>query len=161
ESANAGTDTVEASTHYRLLANLENLTLLGSADLQAYGNSAANVLTSNTGVDLLSGGDGNDTYVVHNTSDAVLENANEGTDAVQATVHFRLAANVENLTLVGTDNLQGYGNADANVLTSNTGADLLSGGAGNDTYFVNNANDAVLENANEGTDTVHATVHFR
>jgi Ca2+-binding RTX toxin-like protein len=161
ENANAGIDTVEASTHYRLLANLENLTLLGSADLQAYGNSDANVLTSNTGVDLLSGGDGDDTYVVHNTNDAVLENANEGTDTVQATAHFRLSANVENLTLLGTANLQGYGNADANVLTSNTGVDLLSGGAGNDTYFVNNANDAVLENANEGTDTVHATVHFR
>jgi Ca2+-binding RTX toxin-like protein len=161
ENANAGIDTVEASTHYRLLANLENLTLLGDANLQAYGNADANVLTSNTGIDLLSGGAGDDTYVVHNTSDAVLENASEGTDTVQATVHYRLAANVENLTLLGTANLQAYGNSDANVLTSNTGVDLLSGGDGNDTYFVNNANDAVLENANEGTDTVHATVHYR
>jgi Ca2+-binding RTX toxin-like protein len=161
ENANAGIDTVEASTHYRLLANLENLTLLGGSDLQAYGNALANTLTSNSGIDLLSGGAGDDTYVVNSTSDAVLESANEGTDTVQATVHYRLAANVENLTLLGTANLQAYGNADANVLTSNTGVDLLSGGAGDDTYVVNNTSDAVLENANEGTDTVQATVDYR
>src|SRR5262249_465266 len=145
----------EASTHYRLLANLENLTLLGSADLQAYGNALANTLTSNSGIDLLAGGDGDDTYVVNNISAAVLEDANEGTDTGQATVHYRLSANVEHLTLLGAANLQAYGNSGANVLTSNTGVDLLSGGAGDDTYFVNNANDVVLENANEGTDTVH------
>jgi len=161
ENANEGIDTVQASTHYQLSATVENLTLLGSADLQAYGNSASNTLTSNTGVNLLAGGDGDDIYVVNNTSDAVLENANEGTDTVQATVDFRLSANVENLALLGSANLQAYGNAGANVIISNSGIDLLVGGAGDDTYIVNNTSDAVLENANEGTDTVQATVHFR
>jgi Ca2+-binding RTX toxin-like protein len=161
ENANEGIDTVEATTHYRLLANLENLTLLGGADLQAYGNALANTLTGNTGINLLSGGDGDDTYVVNNTSTAVLENVNEGTDTVHATAHYRLSANVENIVLEGSANLQAYGNALANVLTSNTGIDLLAGGAGDDTYFVANTSSAVLENASEGTDTVHATVNFR
>jgi trimeric autotransporter adhesin len=147
--------------HFRLSDNVEDLILTGADNLQGYGNALANTLTGNSGVNLLAGGAGNDTYVVHNTSTAVLENANEGTDTVHATVHFRLAANVENIVLDGIEDLQGYGNALANTLTGNSGIDLLAGGDGDDTYFVDNAGTAVLENANEGTDIVHATVHFR
>jgi Ca2+-binding RTX toxin-like protein len=148
---------------------VENLVLQGSADLQGYGNELANTLTRNTGIDLLSGGAGEDTYVVNNPNDAVLENANEGTDTVHATVPYRLSANVENLVLDGSENLQGYGNGDTNTLTGNSGnnllngeagADTMVGGAGNDTYFVDNAGDLVFENSNEGTDAVFATVSY-
>ena len=34
------------------------------------------------------------------------------------------------------------------------------GGAGNDTYFVDNAGDVVVENSNEGSDTVFATASY-
>ena len=37
----------------------------------------------------------------------------------------------------------------------------MEGGAGNDTYFVDNAGDLVIENANEGNDTVFSTVDHR
>ena len=37
-----------------------------------------------------------------------------------------------------------------------TGADTLTGGAGNDTYVVDNTGDVVIEKANEGIDTVRA-----
>jgi Ca2+-binding RTX toxin-like protein len=160
---------VQATVHFRLSAHVENLTLLGTADLQAYGNADANTLVSNTGVDLLSGGDGNDTYFVNNISDAVLENANEGTDTVHATVHFGLAANLENLVLDGSADLQGYGNGDANMLTGNAGNNLLNGGAGadtmqggggNDTYFVDDPGDLVVESANNGTDAVFASIGY-
>ena len=36
----------------------------------------------------------------------------------------------------------------------------MSGGAGNDIYFVDNAGDVVIENVNEGNDTVFSTAHF-
>ena len=78
------------------------------------------------------GGLGNDIYVVNNGGDAVIENANEGTDTVLVSFHFALPANVENLTLQGSADLQGYGNDLVNVITGNSGNNLLDGRAGAD-----------------------------
>ena len=158
---------------------METLVLQGNADLQGYGNSDANTLYGNAGNNLLNGeagadrmvgGAGNDTYFVDNSNDVVFENANEGSDAVLSTAHYRLSANVETLVLQGNADLQGYGNSDANTLYGNAGNNLLNGeagadrmvgGAGNDTYFVDNSNDVVFENANEGSDAVLSTAHYR
>ena len=57
------------------------------------------------------GGVGNDVYFVDNAGDVVIENAGEGNDTVFSTAHFRLSANVENLVLQGSADLQGYGNS--------------------------------------------------
>src|SRR5262245_9192708 len=178
ENPGEGTDTVNTSITYVLPTDVENLTMLGSADLQGYGNAAADTLTGNAGNNLLNGfagadtmigGGGNDTYFVDDAGDMVMENASEGSDAVFATVDQTLAANVETLILQGGADLQGYGNGldntiygntGNNLLNGNAGADIMVGGAGNDTYFVDNANDAVVENAMEGTDAVFASAHY-
>uniref|UniRef100_UPI002DD68E8B calcium-binding protein n=1 Tax=Pseudorhodoferax sp. TaxID=1993553 RepID=UPI002DD68E8B len=178
EAASAGTDAVRSSVTYTLATNVENLTLTGNTAINATGNAAANVLTGNaaanvlsggTGADTMVGGAGNDVYVVDNAADVVTENANEGTDLVQASATHTLAANVENLTLTGTTAINATGNAGANVLTGNTGANTLNGGAGadtmvglagNDTYMVDEAADVVTENANEGTDLVQSGISY-
>lgn len=72
ESGNSGTDTVKASVTYTLSNNVENLTLTGSANINATGNSSANTLTGNTGNNQLSGGDGNDTLVSSSGSDTLM-----------------------------------------------------------------------------------------
>jgi Ca2+-binding RTX toxin-like protein len=81
---------------------------------------------------LLTGGAGNDVYVVDDAGDQVVEAAAGGVDLVQASVSYALAANVENLTLTGTAALAGTGNELNNILIGNAGANALSGGAGND-----------------------------
>ncbi len=73
------------------------------------------------------GGVGNDVYFVDNPGDVVVENANEGNDTVFSTAHFRLSANVENLILQGSSDLQGYGNDLSNLIYGNAGNNLRNG----------------------------------
>ncbi|NOT83337.1 MAG: calcium-binding protein [Methylococcaceae bacterium] len=187
ENTNEGTDTIESSVTLTLGNNVENLTLTGTAALNATGNtlnnvlkgnSAANTLSGSTGADTLIGGAGNDIYVVDNTLDVISELLNEGVDLVQSSVTYTLATNVENLTLTGTTAINGTGNALDNVLTGNSAANILIGGAGNDrldgaaaidtmqggigddTYVVDVATDVVTENANEGTDAVETGISY-
>ena len=72
----------------------------------------------------MAGGAGNDTYFVDDAGDMVIENPNEGTDAVFATVDHTLAANVETLVLQGSGNLSGTGNALANSIYGNSATTL-------------------------------------
>ena len=109
------------------------------------------------GIDQMIGGDGNDTYFVDNTSDAVVElnNGGSGTDLVISTVNYALSANVENLTLdLAGSATVGTGNVLVNIITGNNNgdtldgggnADTMMGGTGNDTYIVDNSGDVVNE----------------
>jgi Ca2+-binding RTX toxin-like protein len=62
--------------------------------------------------------------------------------------------------LGNTENNSLYGNSANNQLNGWTGADLMAGGQGNDTYIVDNTGDFIWENANEGLDTVYADVSY-
>jgi Ca2+-binding RTX toxin-like protein len=63
ESAGEGTDTVYAGVSYALTDNVERLTLMGSANINAVGNALNNRIEGNAGNNILFGGLGNDTYV--------------------------------------------------------------------------------------------------
>ncbi|URM29884.1 M10 family metallopeptidase C-terminal domain-containing protein [Pseudomonas frederiksbergensis] len=170
-------DTVLSSISYTLGSNLENLTLTGSDTLDATGNALGNRLTGNsgnnvldggTGADLMIGGSGNDTYIVDNLKDAVTETSILASeiDTVRSSVSWTLGANLENLTLTGSDNLNGVGNTLRNVLTGNSGnnvlnggagLDTLIGGAGDDTYVLDQAGELALlqETADQGRDLLN------
>jgi len=194
-----GIDTVEASISYVLGENLENLTLTGSTNINGTGNLLNNVIIGNTannllngglgndtldgglGVDTLDGGLGNDTYYVDNLSDDVVnESATGGIDSIFSSVNYSLNNRyVENLTLIGTDNVTATGNTLNNILMGNSGnntlsggtgndtldgglgADILSGGEGNDLYYVDNvADDIINETVTGGTDTILSSVYY-
>jgi Ca2+-binding RTX toxin-like protein len=84
----------------------------------------------------MSGRGGDDTYVVDNARDVVVEEANGGIDTILTTLStYSLGSNVENLTFTGTGRSSLTGNALDNVLKGGTGADVLNGGAGADQLF--------------------------
>ena len=156
ELASEGADSVNSSVTYTLSANVENLTLTGSTAINGTGNASDNVLNGNSAVNVLTGGGGNDTYIV-GTGDTVTEAASAGIDTVSSSITWTLGGNLENLTLAGSGAINGTGNALGNVLTGNSAANVLTGGAGNDTYIVGTG-DTVTEAASAGTDTVQSTV---
>ncbi|MCG7391807.1 calcium-binding protein [Microvirga sp. ACRRW] len=187
ENPGQGIDHVIASVSYTLGNNVENLTLTGGSafigrgntlDNQIIGNALDNTLLGDAGddtldggigIDTMVGGIGNDVYYVDDINDFVLENAGGGIDTVFSSgEEYNLADNIENLTLTGSaiigrgndlDNLI-IGNAEWNWLNGGAGADTLIGGAGNDTYYFVNLDDVVIENADEGYDTIVTTISY-
>ncbi len=142
ELAGEGIDTVESDISYALTANVENLKLNGIANLngtgnidnnQINGNAGNNILNGGAGADHLEGLAGNDTYIVDDVGDVVIEGLNLGTDTVQSSITYSLTANVEALLLTGAADINGTGNELANTLTGNAGNNALDGGLGNDT----------------------------
>lgn len=177
EAASGGTDLVQSTASFALSSEVENLTLLGMSAINGTGNGSANVLTGNAGANLLAGaagndtliggdgddtldggtgndslvgGLGNDTYVVDAATDAIVEAAGSGTDLVQSSVTFTLAAELENLTLTGSAVINGTGNGVANSLSGNSAANNLSGLTGNDTLSGAGGNDTL--NGGDGDD---------
>ncbi|WP_434595623.1 calcium-binding protein [Pseudomonas sp. R4-83] len=171
-------DRVFSSIDYTLGANVENLILIGSANLNGTGNAVNNRITGNIGsnildgglgVDTMIGGAGDDIYVVDNINDVVTEQVGEGHDLVRTSFSYTLSANVEDLTMTGDDNSTLTGNALDNVIRGNSGINYIDGGLGADTmiggdsydiYYVDNVNDVVVELANEGEDTVFSSIDY-
>ncbi|ESZ55612.1 calcium-binding protein [Mesorhizobium sp. L103C120A0] len=109
------------------------------------GGAGDDLLDGGTGADTMNGGAGNDTYIVDNVGDQVVEAASQGTDTVLSSVTYTISdADVENLTLIGTDAINGTGNNSANVLTGNSANNILNGGAGNDTFYGGAGHDAFV-----------------
>ena len=158
--AAGGTDLVVAYVNFTKPLNVEALYMNGSG-LIGTGNGGSDVFVSLGGPNTLIGLSANDTYYVNHTGDTVTEAALGGNDAVVASVTFTIPAEVEALYVKGSG-LTAFGNAGNNVLLSLGGPNTLSGGAGNDGYYVNHTGDTVTENPGpaNGNDTVTATVNF-
>lgn len=150
----SGIDLVKSSVSYTLSENVENLTLTGTGAINGTGNDLSNTITGNDsknildgkgGVDTLIGGKGDDVYIVDNSSDQITELSGQGTDLVQSTAStYVLASNLENLILLGSENIDGTGNQLGNVLTGNLGNNLLQGLDGDDTIYGKAGNDTII-----------------
>ncbi|MBI5331933.1 MAG: furin, partial [Betaproteobacteria bacterium] len=148
-----------ASLSYTLPAEVERLELSGwsvndtgnTLDNTLIGSQGNNLLDGGAGADQMQGGQGSDTYIVDNVGDQITENANAGTDTVQSSVSYTLAANVENLILTGVAQ-QGTGNELANTITGNAENNTLLGGWGNDRLLGGDGDDTLI--GDDGSDTL-------
>jgi serralysin len=75
ENLNEGVDTVNTTLTYTLGVNVENLTLTGSAAINATGNTQDNILTGNDAINTLTGGAGNDTLLAWAGNDILVGGA--------------------------------------------------------------------------------------
>jgi trimeric autotransporter adhesin len=117
EYANEGIDLVQSAVTYALTANVENLTLTGSASINGTGNELDNIITGNSGANILDGGDGNDTLY-----------GGSGNDTLRGGLgHDRLDGGS------GSDNMSGGDGNDTYVVDSTGDVVTEAAGQGTDT----------------------------
>lgn len=155
---------------YRVPANVENLVFTGNTfwSTQIVGNELDNVIVGDLGggrsvldggegADVLIGGSNDDIYYVDNAGDQIFDAYGLGVagDTVYSSVSYTLGTGLEHLVLTGNAAIDGTGNALANQLdgTQNSAPNRLRGGAGDDHYRLG-LGDTLIENDNEGIDTV-------
>ena len=142
---------------------------LGGRDvLRGFGGN--DLLDGGSAADTMFGGAGDDTFIVDDIGDAVAEAAAEGLDTVFTSISYRLEGNVERLGVNGFDttfaiNLGGnaldnelWGNDGPNMIDGDLGGDIMNGNGGDDIFFVDNANDVVVETFGDGVDLVYTSV---
>ena len=154
--ASDGTDAAFTLGLPDVIVGVENLTGSNFND-SLTGDAFANILSGGNGNDMLDGlggsdkligGNGNDVYRVDSTGDVVIEgSASGGVDTVESSATFTLSTNVERLTLVGDDAINGTGNSLSNVITGNAEANSLFGLGGDDRLTGDLGNDRLIGGA--------------
>ncbi|WP_342149409.1 calcium-binding protein [Methylorubrum sp. SB2] len=188
ELVGQGYDTVVSTIDYALASGVRvevlrvarsawtsNIDLTGNEfDQTLEGNIGNNILDGSGGADSMRGLLGDDTFIVDNRRDQVIEGIGRGHDTVIARTSYKLAAGQEievmradartanpNIGLTGNEFAQALiGNAGDNVLDGRGGADVMTGGAGNDTYIVDQARDVIRENAGQGYDRIVTSLSY-
>ncbi|MDC5030344.1 calcium-binding protein, partial [Acinetobacter baumannii] len=153
EENNEGVDTInllEKIDYFDLnfYSNVENLNASSTTSLNNnyVGNELNNQIWSSNQNDIIDGRNGIDTVVYSNAKSAVTVNLSN--TAAQATggSGSDTLKNIENLTgSAYNDTL--IGNTANNTLNGGVGADRMEGGLGNDTYYVDNVSDIIVETA--------------
>ncbi len=129
------TDTLVTAATTTLAANVENLTLTGTAAINGTGNTGNNVLIGNSANNTLTGNAGNDTL-----------NGNAGNDnLISGDGNDLLFGGAGNDTLTGgTGNDTLNGSAGNDILTGGVGKDSLTGGLGLDRFDYRVLTDSLL-----------------
>ena len=181
---NGAVNTLEGGTGNDLLHGRSGDDILG-------GNTGNDTLDGGVGADVMTGGAGNDLFWIDDAGDSIVEVVGGGIDQINTSISIDLSrtgnvyANVENLALQGTEDINAFGGAANNrlngnsgdnlldgrdgddilnggagndTLNGNTGADTMIGGAGNDLFWINDTYDTVDELANGGVDQINASV---
>ncbi len=165
-------DSIYSTVTYTLPDNTEALYLQGNANIDGIGNNELNTIDGNKGDNILKGLDGEDTldghegadkmyggkgddhYRVDNADDQVFEEEGEGdADHIQSSVTYTLPVNVEQLSLGGSAEIDGTGNAQDNTIRGNYKNNILKGLGGNDTLFGGSGNDSLF--GGEGDDRLY------
>jgi Ca2+-binding RTX toxin-like protein len=143
ESAAQGIDEVRASVSYVLGANFENLSLTGTANIDATGNADNNVIAGNSGNNVLDGGAGVDTLqLTRNTSG----------------INYAIFANLTTGTVVGhgTDTIMNFENVigtdQSDWITGDAGNNVIDGAGGSDELYVTNGVDTLI--GGDGADAI-------
>ncbi len=142
EYFNEGTDTIQSSVTFTASNNVENLTLTGSSNINATGNSLDNILTGNSGNNTLDGGTGTDTaqfsadiynYTVWKSSDnqtiKITDNAanRDGIDSLTTIENLTFnsttytASNLRNGAFLSSDGYKLIGNSGIHTLREENG----------------------------------------
>lgn len=160
ERADGGWDAVFTSVSFAAGEHVESVTLT-TEGIQATGGAGANLLVSRQANTQLTGGGGNDVYVLGTNTITVTEAADGGYDTLilEQMISYAKPANIE---LVIT---RGY----ATSVTGTTGDDTFLnqgantaffGGLGNDSYIVTQGLEIIYEYSGQGNDSVFASISF-
>lgn len=130
--------------------------MTGQANSTVTGTAANDSISTNGGGIVIAGGKGDDVYQVTDASVQIIEKAGEGTDTVVSWSSFALPTGqaVENLTLLGTQNLNATGNELDNIVNGNTGNNVMAGGLGNDIITGGGGNDVFVVRPGDGADII-------
>ena len=121
------------------------------------GGDGNDTLDGGNGKDTLIGGKGDDVYLVRDTSEVITELANQGVDKVlSVAAAYTLAANVEDLYLGATFDINGTGNTLRNLIRGSAGKNKIDGAGGNDIIFGGNGDDTLI--GGTGNDELHGEV---
>jgi Ca2+-binding RTX toxin-like protein len=116
-----------APHHQQVASDIQNITLEGTANHDAVGDSRANVIRGNDGDNKLFGGSGDD--ILHGGAGNDVVQGGAGDDELHGD-----AGNDQLFGSAGDDIL--YAGAGDDVLNGGEGVDLLYGGAGNDNFVI-------------------------